>query len=276
MLCAYSCEVFSASLTCLRSETSRKTNTTPTIFPTSSVIGDALSSTGISFPSREISVSWFFSTAVILFFRIWSTGFVKLSFVDFSAVRNTFSQSSPSTSFIFQPVRFSAVVFINFIVPDVSIEMTASPMLRSVVPYQVSFFLNFRSNSLLYRAISIVVWSSRSSNGLRMYPNGSVLLARLSVSSSAYALRNTTAIPYWNRSAEAVSIPSIPPFKRTFINTKSADVAIAFLTASSPVETMPTMLYPRFINRCWISFATMFSSSTINILGFIIASATLL
>ena len=38
--------------------------------------------------------------------------------------------------------------------------------------------------------------------------------------------------------------------------------------ASSPVEQIPTTVYPNFFRLCWMSFATMLSSSTIRMFVF--------
>ena len=104
-------------------------------------------------------------------------------------MRNTHWIGWPTASSAFQPVSDSATGLTKVIRPAASVAITASPMLVSVTRSHSRCWRSCRSAWCRYSAISIWVASSRSSNGLRMYPNGPVSLARASVAGSLWAVR---------------------------------------------------------------------------------------
>jgi hypothetical protein len=62
----------------------------------------------------------------------------------------------------------------------------------------------------------------------------------------------------------AASIPPMVPLTLTSIRTQSGRSRSAVITAASPDATMPHTVNPLSSSVCWISYATMNSSSTMS------------
>jgi hypothetical protein len=123
----------SASSARLRSVTSRKTRTAPTMAPAPFRISAAMSSNGRSVPSAAIKIVWFASPATAPSCEARKAGFSTGRRVASLTIRKTSGRGRPSVSAWDQPVRFSATPFKNVTRPSASVLITASPMLESVI-----------------------------------------------------------------------------------------------------------------------------------------------
>ena len=74
------------------------------------------------------------------------------------------------------------------------------------------------------------------------------------------------------RICAAASTPSMSPFKRISISTRSGRKSLACCTATVPELTTPTTRYPRSLSLSLMPLATRAWSSTTRILAFAIAS----
>ena len=117
----------------LRSATSRKTRTAPTAAPPSSRIGAALSSIGRSDPSRAIRTVWLARPWIVPSRKARRAGFSTGWRVRSLTMWKTSGSGRPRASAWGQPVRASATPFMNVIRPSSSVQITASPMLASVI-----------------------------------------------------------------------------------------------------------------------------------------------
>ena len=111
----------------------------------------------------------------------------------------------------------------------------------------------------------MLIFNSRSLNGLIIYPKGSVNFALSRISPSEYAVRYTTGMLNLERISLAVSIPSISPCNTISIKTRSGRSSSTFLRASFPEEAVDRTMYPRLCIVLLMSSATRASSSTTSI-----------
>src|SRR3569833_1524122 len=113
---------------------SRNTSTTPSILPSGSRIGAALSSIGISTPSRRRNTVWFARSTTLPSRNTLSTGFSTTTPVSSLLIGKISTSLRPSASRAVQPVSRSATGFMNLTVPVASVEITASPLPRELAP----------------------------------------------------------------------------------------------------------------------------------------------
>jgi len=142
LLCLSS-DALSCSTAIFRSVISRKTRTTPIIFPLSSLIGAPLSSTGLFVPSLAINSVWFASPTITPSLSTFATGSSAcLPVFSFITLKTSF-RGLPIASSCFQPVKASATGFINVINLLTLVAIKASPILLSVVASHCSLSFNF-------------------------------------------------------------------------------------------------------------------------------------
>ncbi len=122
----------SASSARRSSVTSRNTRTAPTVSPSPSRIGAALSAIGRSLPSRCRSTVWFARPTVCPVRITRSTGLSTTCRLFSLMIRNTSTSGRPAASPAAQPVNSSAHGFMNVTRPSLSDAITPSPMLLRV------------------------------------------------------------------------------------------------------------------------------------------------
>ena len=118
--------------------TSRNTNATPMAFPFASLMGEALLSTGTSWPVQQTRMVRSLKEKGQLRWSALSTWPVTGTRVSSSRMFRTSDISRFIASADFQPVMASAAGFMKVIRASIPVVMTASPMLFSVVSIQLT------------------------------------------------------------------------------------------------------------------------------------------
>ena len=133
--------------------TSRNTMTAPVTTPSRSWMGATESSMNTSCPSRRIRTLFKGKFPIRFCDAAFAIGSRMALRVTISTIRTHSVITFPTASFIDHPVMLSATRFRNVILPDSSVQTTASPM-HSSVTWARSFSTNW-SSSIFFRSAEL-------------------------------------------------------------------------------------------------------------------------